>query len=118
MLLDSVILIDYLNEVSAAQAFVSETSVSISVVTLAEVLTGVDPATHYATIDFLRTFSIHDIDPAIAERAAGLRRSEPWKLPDAFQAAIALHHGLKLATRNTKDFNPGKYDFVHVPYTL
>ncbi len=118
MLLDSVILIDYLNEVPAARAFVGETRASISVVTFAEVLAGVDDPTHIATVDFLRTFPVHHIDSAIDEREAQLRRSEPWKLPDAFQAALALHHGLKLATRNTKDFNPAKYGFVHVPYTL
>lgn len=118
MLLDSVILIDYLNEVSAAREFVEETPASISVVTFAEVLTGVDAATHEATVDFLKTFPIHHIDTTIAERAAQLRRSETWKLPDAFQAAVALHHGLKLATRNTKDFDPAWYDFVHVPYSI
>jgi predicted nucleic acid-binding protein len=41
-----------------------------------------------------------------------------WKLPDAFQAALALHHHLKLCTRNTKDFDPKKHSFVEVPYRL
>ncbi|GIX27647.1 MAG: hypothetical protein KatS3mg123_1528 [Burkholderiales bacterium] len=54
----------------------------------------------------------------VADRAAELRRRHRWKLPDAFQVAIAQHHGLRLATRNVKDFPPGRWDFVLVPYTL
>jgi hypothetical protein len=41
-----------------------------------------------------------------------------WKLPDAFQAAIAILHDVKLCTRNTKDFNPQKHPFVEIPYLL
>ena len=46
------------------------------------------------------------------------RRRNGWKLPDAFQAALAQLHNLKLATRNTRDFPPQQYLFVVVPYTL
>jgi hypothetical protein len=35
---------------------------------------------------------------------------------DALQAAAARQHGLRLATRNTKDFPPERFAFVHVPY--
>jgi predicted nucleic acid-binding protein len=41
-----------------------------------------------------------------------------WKLPDAFQAALALSRGLRLATRNTRDFPPERFSFVEVPYHL
>ena len=58
------------------------------------------------------------IDAATADLAAELRRAHGWKLPDAFQAAIARHHGLKLATRNRRDFPPERYDFVLVPYRI
>jgi hypothetical protein len=47
-----------------------------------------------------------------------LRRQHGWKLPDAFQAATAQEHNLKLITRNTKDFTPDVHDFVVVPYRL
>jgi predicted nucleic acid-binding protein len=50
--------------------------------------------------------------------AAQLRGKYGWKLPDAFQAALAQHHKTKLTTRNTKDFDPKKHDFVEVPYSL
>lgn len=53
-----------------------------------------------------------------ADLAASLRQTYHWKLPDAFQAAFAKHHRLKLVTRNTKDFNPSIHYFVVVPYVL
>ena len=39
-----------------------------------------------------------------------------WKLPDAFQAALAQHHHLRFATRNIRDFLPERHAFVVVPY--
>ena len=54
----------------------------------------------------------------MADLAAVLRREHGWKLPDAFQAALAQHYGVTLATRNTKDFPPSRYEFVVVPYAL
>jgi predicted nucleic acid-binding protein len=55
---------------------------------------------------------------AEADRAADLRRRFKWRLPDAFQAASAQIHGLKLATRNTRDFPPREHSFVVVPYSI
>jgi len=59
-----------------------------------------------------------DIEGFAAEKAADLRRAHGWKLPDAFQAALACQHGVKLVTRNTKDFDPQKHPFIEIPYTL
>jgi|GEM_PF-3153352 len=47
---------------------------------------------------------------------ADLRRTRHWRLPDAFQAALALEHDLKLVTRNVKDFSKDRDLFVLVPY--
>jgi len=47
-----------------------------------------------------------------------MRQRHGWKLPGAFQAALAEEHGLRLVTRNTKDFSPEKHAFVLVPYKL
>jgi hypothetical protein len=47
-----------------------------------------------------------------------LRRTNGWKLPDAFQAAVALRHGLRLVTRNARDFDEKKHAFVLIPYRL
>lgn len=57
------------------------------------------------------------IDKPVTDAAANLRGVQRWKLPDAFQAALALHHKIKLTTRNTNDFDPKRYDFVEIPYT-
>lgn len=117
-LLDSVILIDHLNGVAGATAFLQRhwDECSISVISRAETLTGVD-GEHAdevrALLDRLPTLAI---DRAAADLAAALRRTHRWKLPDAFQAALARLHGLKLVTRNVRDFPPRRHGFVLVPY--
>lgn len=120
-LLDSVILIDHFNGVAAATQYLEQTQgqAAISVITRAEVLTGFKNARaiRLATA-LLDCFPALEIDAAIADRAAHWRRKQRWKLPDAFQAAIAEHHHLKLVTRNVRDFSPKRFSFVVVPYTL
>ena len=118
MLLDSVILIDCLNGVEAALDFVEDQPRRpfVSVVTWAEVFAGVSPEGVDETTRYLEAFPLLNLSTAIAIRAGQLRQSERWKLPDAFQAALAQHHNLQLVTRNTKDFPPERYDFVLVPY--
>jgi predicted nucleic acid-binding protein len=119
-LLDSVILIDHFNGISAATQFLHEQhqTLSISVITRAEVLTGFAPDTVALARQFLELFPVLPIEARDADLAAQLRREHRWKLPDAFQAALALNHQLKLATRNTTDFPPDKYSFVVAPYTI
>jgi predicted nucleic acid-binding protein len=58
------------------------------------------------------------VDRTISDSAAKLRKQHGWKLPDAFQAAIAIQNNIKLSTRNTKDFNPKQHEFVAVSYIL
>jgi predicted nucleic acid-binding protein len=118
-LLDSVILIDHFNDISEASTFVAGLNpgnTAISVITYAEILVGFEDATAETAKTLLNQYEILGIDIPVAERAAEMRRRYGWKLPDAFQAAIALHHHLKLCTRNTKDFDPKKHSFVEVPY--
>lgn len=120
-LLDSVILIDHLNDVSPATQYLlslDPARTAISVISYAEILTGLDQDGERKALPLLRSFEILEIDAAVAEKAAALRRLHRWKLPDAFQAAIALLHDLKLCTRNTKDFDPQKYPFVEIPYSF
>lgn len=121
VLIDSVILIDHFNGIQAASAYlrIAHRSAAISPVTRAEVLTGFkDPSSLAAALTLIDIFPVLDITKEIADLTASLRREFRWKLPDAFQAAIAQTHKLQLATRNTKDFNPEKHPFVLVPYTL
>lgn len=118
-LLDSVILIDHLNSITAATDYLSGLktyNTSISVITRAEILTGVDDSNKLIVKSLLDQFSILNIDKLIADKAAELRREYKWKLPDAFQAALAIHYKIRLITRNTKDFDPAKHVFVDIPY--
>lgn len=120
-LLDSVILIDHLNKVQKATKFITKLhpdKTSISVITRAEILVGVSKEDRSKVLSLLDQYTIFPIDTKIADLAAELRQEYGWKLPDAFQASIALTHNLKLCTRNTKDFNPSKHIFVEIPYKL
>jgi predicted nucleic acid-binding protein len=120
-LIDSVILIDHLNGISKATRFIlglNPMQTAISVTTRAEILAGFDEEGQVNIKPFLDQYQLLIIDKPIADLAAQLRGKYGWKLPDAFQAALAQHHKTKLATRNTKDFDPKKHDFVEVPYSL
>jgi len=119
VLLDSVVLIDHLNGYSAATDYLRSTqTASISVITRAEVLAGLNTNAVDRVRKLLDHYATLIIDTETADLAADLRRTNRWKLPDAFQAALAQRYSLALATRNTRDFPPGKYPFVVIPYTL
>lgn len=118
LLLDSVIVIDHLNGIELATRYLSAhgADCAVSVITRAEVLAGFDDASAALARELLDLFPTLPITLDIADRAARLRRSERWKLPDAFQAALAMHHGLALVTRNTRDFRSGAGLEVVAPY--
>jgi predicted nucleic acid-binding protein len=118
-LLDSVILIDHLNGHTEATAYLARLdpeAAAVSVITRAEILVGIEEKDEPLVKAWLDLYQHLAIDKPIADLAAALRRQEGWRLPDAFQAAFCHNHRIKLITRNTKDFNPKKYDFVEVPY--
>lgn len=119
-LLDSVILIDHFNGIPQASAYLeaARRDAGISVITRAEVLTGFPPEHIALAKRFLEAFSTLAIDKEAADSAAVLRREYGWKLPDAFQAALAKQHGLQLVTRNSRDFPPERHAFVLIPYCL
>jgi predicted nucleic acid-binding protein len=119
-LLDSVILIDHFNGVQGATHFLSANhgDSAVSVITRAEVLTGFPRRTARKAAQFLDCFRTLGIDQAAADLAADLRRRHGWKLPDAFQAAVARQHQLRLVTRDIRDFAPSRYRFVLVPYSV
>lgn len=66
----------------------------------------------------LDQYQILLIEKTITDAAAYLRRTHGWKLPLAFQAALAQHHQVPLVTRNTNDFDPEKHDFIEIPYYI
>jgi hypothetical protein len=120
-LLDSVILIDHFNNISEASTFIAgldPAKTAMSVISYAEILVGFENETVEKAKALLNHYEVLTIDTSVAEKAGELRRRYGWKLPDAFQAALALHHHLRLCTRNTKDFDPRKHSFVEVPYKL
>ena len=117
-LLDSVILIDHFNGVEAATDFLDANvgECSISVITRTETLAGFDANSEHMARELLDSFTTLPVTVEIADAAARLRRSQRWKLPDAFQAAIALEEDLTLVTRNTKDFKDSGPIPVETPY--
>lgn len=120
LLLDSVILIDHFNGIAAATDYLSEVAnqAAVSVITRAEVLTGFEVGPAKIAARLLNSFPNLGIDQSTADLAAALRRKHRWKLPDAFQAAIAREHKLKLVTRNSRDFPPQRFRFILIPYQL
>lgn len=50
-------------------------------------------------------FELIPISSSIIEQAVNLRRAKSMSVGDAIIASTALQHGLKLVTRNTKDFS-------------
>ncbi len=120
-LLDSVILIDHFNNISAATMFIAglnPAKTAISVISYAEILVGFDSESAEKAKVLMAHYEVLTIDKAIAEEAAILRRRYGWKLPDAFQAALAIFHRVRLCIRNIKDFDPQKHAFVEIPYEL
>ncbi|OQB73119.1 MAG: tRNA(fMet)-specific endonuclease VapC [Deltaproteobacteria bacterium ADurb.Bin135] len=120
-MLDSVILIDHLNGVSKATDYLRNLAperTAVSVITRTEILVGMEGSDIDEAKNLLDKFVLLSIDGPIADKAAELRRKYGWKLPDAFQAALAIQNNAKLVTRNTKDFDPNRHKFVEVPYVI
>ena len=111
-------MIDHLNANRAATEYIAKfhKDCYISVITRAEVLVPYEGNAAEPILRLLDSFPSLAIDPLVADRAAILRRMHRWKLPDAFQAALAETHSLQFVTRNTRDFPPAKFSFVIEPY--
>ena len=120
-LIDTVIIIDHLNGIERATEWLASLrtgEAAISVITRAETLAGARPLERGAMSLLLDAYPCLPIDVDCADLAADFRRHNRWKLPDAFQAALASVNALRLATRNTRDFSEEKHGFVHIPYRL
>ncbi len=90
----------------------------ISRVTWIEVLAGMPALARAETESYLQNYSIRELTPEIARRAADLRfNKRSLKLPDAVIFASAQEHGVILVTRNTKDF-PANMPGIRVPYVI
>jgi predicted nucleic acid-binding protein len=120
-LLDSAILIDHLRGIRPAATWLRtlrEGEAVISVITRAEVMAGGSSDERAAAFELCEEFACLALTKESADRAAELRRAHRWKLPDAFQAAIAIEHGLRLVTRNSRDFDERAHPFVFIPYRV
>jgi predicted nucleic acid-binding protein len=116
--LDTNILIDYLNGVDAARREIERYSRSmISPITWMEVLVGAREGEDRPLRDFLGRFEQVPIDPIVADDAVGLRRRHRIRLPDAIVWATARTRDALLVTRNTRDF-PTDDPSVRMPYAL
>jgi len=118
-LLDSNILIDYLNGIGPAADVIGKAeATSISRVSWIEVLVGAEnPEQTKSLRAWLARFTIIEIDATTAERAIELRQSHRLRLPDLLIWASAQVHGLILISRNTRDF-PADQPGIHVPYRI
>jgi predicted nucleic acid-binding protein len=117
-LFDTNILIDHLRGIPAAATELARYDArAISVVTWMEVLVGAPPGSEHDTRAFLDSFSLIDIDRAVAERAVAIRRAFRLRLPDAIVWASAQSHGMLLVTRDTKGF-PADDPGVRMPYSV
>jgi hypothetical protein len=118
-LLDTNILIDYLNGVDAAREELGRyEEPQISVISWMEVLVGAQGEEEEREIRaFLGRFRVAGLVESVAEGAVELRRQHGLRLPDALIWATALDRGLLLVTRNTRDFPAGEPG-IRVPYRI
>ena len=117
-LLDTNILIDYLNGVVDARDELDRYEAPlISTITWMEVMVGVAGDDEANIRLFLSRFTQVEIDAEVAEVAVAIRREQKIRLPDAIIWASAKRENALLVTRNTKDF-PADFPGVRVPYQL
>jgi len=120
-LLDSAILIDHLRGIGPATTWLRtlrEGEAVISAITRAEVMAGGSSDERAVAFDLCEQFACLALTKESADRAAELRRAHRWKLPDAFQAALAINQDLRLVTRNSRGFDERTHSFVLIPYSV
>jgi predicted nucleic acid-binding protein len=110
-LIDSNAVIDYLGKKlpETGMAFmdaVIDSVPNVSVVSMIEVLGFSTTDKYYKVLtDFMNDAIVHNLTDEVVSQSISLRKNHKVKLPDVIIAATALSLGLKLITRNTKDFD-------------
>lgn len=113
ILVDSDVLIAHLRGVPAARDWLHAAReagpLSVSAVSIAEVLGGVRPNEEHAVNALLGALATHPVTESVARRAGALRREFARShtgigLGDYLIAGTALNLGLDLATLNTRHF--------------
>lgn len=125
ILLDTNVIIDVLNKRKDRRGFldglVSQNYVLAScAVTVAEVYAGMRPNEVSVTTTFFSELEFYPATEATARRAGDLKavwkkKGRSIELPDALIAAVALEHGLMLATDNTKHFPMPELQLLPLP---
>lgn len=117
-LLDTNILIDYLNGIPEARDEIDRhDQVMISIISWMEVMVGTLPEEESDIRAFLARFQIINVNGDVAERAVTIRRERGIRLPDAIIWASAKIENALLVSRNSKDFPPDLPD-VRMPYQV
>jgi predicted nucleic acid-binding protein len=117
-LLDTNILIDYLNGIDAARAEIARYERPlISTITWIEVMVGAQSEEELHVRSFLDRFLQVPLDRPVAERAVTVRKQWKIRLPDAIIWASAQNADALLVTRNPRDF-PADAPDVRIPYRL
>jgi predicted nucleic acid-binding protein len=117
--IDSDILIDYLQGINAAKAELARYRRPLySVIALMELLCGAQNDNERAAAgNLLGVMERVEISEAIARRAVEVRKHHRLKLPDAIVLASAEEENCLLVTRNTKGF-PRNHPHIRFPYTV
>ena len=117
-LLDSNILIDYLNGIVDAKVEIERyTSPMISAISWMEVMAGASRDEEGVVRRFLSRFIQVPVDHQVAELAVEIRRRTRIRLPEAIIWASAQSEEALLVSRNSRDFpedDPG----VRIPYSV
>lgn len=117
-LLDTNILIDYLNGLEQAREELNRHErLLVSLITWMEVMVGATTEEESPVRAFLSRFEMVPVSPEIAERAVDIRRRTGIRLPDAIIWASAQCEDALLVSRNRRDFPPDAPG-VRMPYTL
>jgi predicted nucleic acid-binding protein len=116
-LIDTVILIDYLQGRGEAKSEINRYSEPLySIISWMEVMCGAETEEEEASAKLLfRSMHRVDLTSRIAQKAVEERKRSGLKLPDAVILATADCEGCILVTRNTKDFDSGD-PRVRIPY--
>lgn len=118
-LIDSDVLIDYLQGVPQARKEISRYSELLySIVSWMEIMCGADTQQEIqAAQSLLDSMTCVDLTPDIAAKAVEVRKDSKLKLPDAIILATADRSGCILVTRNTRDFDK-RDPRIRFPYNL
>ena len=115
--IDSDVLIDFLQGVSAAAIEIDRyDDPCYSVISWMEVMSGADTEPEKAAAKvFLASMRVVELSSRVAHLAVESRRKYRLKLPDAVIWATADSEGCILVTRNAKDFDKD-HPMIRIPY--